>query len=501
MKYLFALLATLAVSACQIHAAPIELSTATAQQKAAIRTALEVQPAQKNANTCFAVIPTIDNIDSVTHPSIVRYPGGWNGYEYWMAATPYPDAARENPSIWCSHDGVTWVVPSGATNPVLAPGTFNGHAYANFSDPCLIILDKTCGSFTAGTMMLFARPMYGATWKEGIVYTTSTDGVTWTTAVEIYSNNTASYHYISPSVLQESDGSLSLWMVDNAASNTVKKYTSADAVTWTVLASATACTFSNSLVGNVSHIEVRYRDGRYHALIKAESNILAYTESTDGITWIGRDGPNGIFKSQTATWAHTAAAYDHQGFYKSTMLPNAGNPRLWDLWVPCISAVVYNDPVSAADVYTGRQQIRIMRGVELQKPYLNLYKNAGSNQTISSGTYTKVTGMTGVRSTDYWNASTEKFTPPPGTYLFQAHVYASGGSTTGQGTIYVAKNGEMWGVASDYFGVSHQPDFGGSMILEADGDDYFEFNVRFPGTNWAVYDGIITWFQAYRIGY
>ena len=39
---------------------------------------------------------------SQTHPSIVFIPGGWNGHEYWLATTPYPNAVGvfENPCIY-----------------------------------------------------------------------------------------------------------------------------------------------------------------------------------------------------------------------------------------------------------------------------------------------------------------------------------------------------------------------------------------------------------------
>lgn len=39
---------------------------------------------------------------SQTHPSIVFIPGGWNGHEYWLATTPYPNSVGvfENPCIY-----------------------------------------------------------------------------------------------------------------------------------------------------------------------------------------------------------------------------------------------------------------------------------------------------------------------------------------------------------------------------------------------------------------
>src|SRR5439155_20610297 len=51
--------------------------------------------------------PTYDGTGQVVEPDVIHVPRGWNGYEYWMAVTPYPcgDESLENPSILVSHDG------------------------------------------------------------------------------------------------------------------------------------------------------------------------------------------------------------------------------------------------------------------------------------------------------------------------------------------------------------------------------------------------------------
>ncbi len=64
-------------------------------------------------------IPTYDSNPNVGHPDVLYVAGGWNGYPYWMAMTPYPSTDRENPSIVASADGNTWVVPAGLTNRVV----------------------------------------------------------------------------------------------------------------------------------------------------------------------------------------------------------------------------------------------------------------------------------------------------------------------------------------------------------------------------------------------
>ena len=41
------------------------------------------------------VTPTYDGSGQVVHPDVVHVPGGWNGYEYWMGMTPYPNGNND----------------------------------------------------------------------------------------------------------------------------------------------------------------------------------------------------------------------------------------------------------------------------------------------------------------------------------------------------------------------------------------------------------------------
>ena len=95
----------------------------------------EVQ--QKSAAVLIHV-PTSDGSGEACHPSVADIPGGFGGYRYWMANTPYPKNAckLENPELFASHDGLFWEVPSGVRNPLVpAPAGDNRHYH---SDPCLL---------------------------------------------------------------------------------------------------------------------------------------------------------------------------------------------------------------------------------------------------------------------------------------------------------------------------------------------------------------------------
>ena len=70
-------------------------------------------------------IPTYDGSGQVVHPSVIDFINeygidAWSGYRYWMVLTPYPQSQDkfENPSLYASHDGLTWVVPHPITNPL-----------------------------------------------------------------------------------------------------------------------------------------------------------------------------------------------------------------------------------------------------------------------------------------------------------------------------------------------------------------------------------------------
>jgi len=73
-------------------------------------------------------IPTYDGSGQCVHPSVKYIPTGWEGYEWWMAFTPYKKCndKYENPSLIASHDGIRWVVPKGLINPI-DPTPKKGH--------------------------------------------------------------------------------------------------------------------------------------------------------------------------------------------------------------------------------------------------------------------------------------------------------------------------------------------------------------------------------------
>ena len=55
--------------------------------------------------------PYPSQANAPVHPSVLFFPSGWNGAQYWCAFTPYPASVSdyENPCVACSSDGMNWV--------------------------------------------------------------------------------------------------------------------------------------------------------------------------------------------------------------------------------------------------------------------------------------------------------------------------------------------------------------------------------------------------------
>lgn len=147
-------------------------------------------------------IPTYDGSNQLTHPKILYFQNGWNGYHYWMSMTPYPHEADiyENPSIVVSNDGIAWSTPKGLVNPVsgLPPDFKTG---GHFSDSHIVM--------RGNTMELWYRynPAFPNKEKkrrannaQNIYYRrTSTDGISWSQPQKL---------------LESKDGHLSLCVIN-----------------------------------------------------------------------------------------------------------------------------------------------------------------------------------------------------------------------------------------------------------------------------------------------
>lgn len=226
------------------------------------------------------------------HPRVVDT-GGWNGYRYWMAMTPFTgsNAVVENPCILASNDGSTWVVPDGLTNPI-DPNPGGGK---NNSDADLILGQD-------GKLWCFWREF-----SPVVIYaSSSSDGITWSAPQSVLSG----VDVTSPSVLW--DGSQ---YVMYCVEGTITKRTCATPNgTWS---GSTACPFVGLTMPagkELWHISIDKVGEQYRGLITVTDSAtqtefwLYYACSDDGINFKLAQFP--ILSASVSGW-------DDGGIYRS----------------------------------------------------------------------------------------------------------------------------------------------------------------------------------------
>lgn len=129
---------------------------------------------------------------AVVHPSVVYDAQGWRGYRYWMAYTPYPsaDSTYENPCVAASDDGLNWVVPGGAINPIVAkPAKLTAYN----ADTHLVL------SPARDRLYLVFRER-GVAASNNLKICESPNGINWTAPVTVKTGVQGSEDFASPSI-------------------------------------------------------------------------------------------------------------------------------------------------------------------------------------------------------------------------------------------------------------------------------------------------------------
>lgn len=256
----------------------------------------------------------------IVHPSVVFVPEGWNGYKYWMAFTAYPNGNddHEDPNVVASHDGITWVVPAGLTNPIAdADGTPEYHS------------DTDLRLGPNNTMYLFYRwyeGVAGSGTEERLKFSTSTDGIIWTNPQDFLVSNEAVQRLLSPSMIYEDDR-WSLYAVDIARTpNRIVRLRS-DTADPTSAWSAPELVNHGTIIANREpwHLYMTKTGGRYYGLLNdvvlgggtGGAGDLVFMSSGDGLN----------FTSSGAAVIPKAIAGQHDQLYQSTMVPSIEGGR------------------------------------------------------------------------------------------------------------------------------------------------------------------------------
>ncbi len=269
--------------------------------------------------TTYLSIPTYDGSNQLTNPDVAYVSSGWNGYKYWMAMTPYPNGneAYSNPSVVASNDGLSWTVPTGLTNPLVAKptGGFN-------NDPALVLVGSTMRMYFGQTF----DSQHGANsnYHTDVRLMTSTNGTSWTSPQTVL---TLANYVMSSTVIY--DGSMYyLWYVTSpngcpSSTQTMYVLQSSDGITWT---GQTAVSIPN-LPDVPFEMDVHQEGSTYRMLIAAYPSSttcgwtsIYYAESSDRVHWTPRLDP--MLRA-------TAVGWDNTQVYRPTFTGSGSFLRIW----------------------------------------------------------------------------------------------------------------------------------------------------------------------------
>lgn len=229
------------------------------------------------AQTPVSITTYVGGSNEIVHPSVLHFPGRWNGWAYWMAYTPYNngDAQYENPCIAVSNDGTNWSTPAGLTNPLDPdPGAPAYHSDTNIS------------MLTDGRMLLIWRLRDGS--NTHLLASTSRNGVTWTPKVTIGS---VGYDGLIAPVVQWNGKDYTVWTVENSPNpNILQMRRVADPTAPGALDAVTPLTCVHSLPPSVDiwHFDIIKHGGTYFCVVQGVEDggwYFFFGTSLDGYSW------------------------------------------------------------------------------------------------------------------------------------------------------------------------------------------------------------------------
>lgn len=247
------------------------------------------------------------------HPKVLSFNTNWNGYKYWMAFTPYPEAneAQENPHILASNDMLKWEEPNGYKNP-LEPGPDGDPQKVYNSDTHLVYREDL------NRLECYWRYVDDNSDKVIIYRKYTTDGINWSKKESILESTRSKSDCISPAIIFE-DNIYKLWYVD--IGYVVKYRESLDGVNWSEPKKLNI--HYNTPNMNNWHLDVIHTSNGYEMLMSAfkkgqdrNTMDLYYTKSKDNVNW---DACKIILKH-----SKDKSAWDNRGIYRSSLLYQNG---------------------------------------------------------------------------------------------------------------------------------------------------------------------------------
>ena len=242
----------------------------------------ELSPAVVNyqANSKgYLKIPVYNNSKDyqTTHPAVLYFANGWNGYKFWMGHTPYEDTndLLENPSIVASNDGINWVEPKGLVNPLEKTDSKSMH----YSDPHLVFVNNQL-EYWYRQVTRDPLPQ-----TEIIIRKRSSDGINWSAEEVLYTRNGSEADLLSPVVHYE-NGKYRIW-VSNFNQDKFEYFESTTGDNWTKIRDIVFPAHPDDL--KPWHMDIVKKGNLYELYYNAGWNDvtqrMSYATSTDNINY------------------------------------------------------------------------------------------------------------------------------------------------------------------------------------------------------------------------
>jgi len=230
-------------------------------------------------------LKTYDGSGQTVHPDYVATGPEWTHSGQYLFITPYPNgnASFENPSIFESERPTQWIVPDGVTNPIASPQA------GYYSDPDAVYVRER------NEVWLYFRQV---TSENVIRLTTSRDGISWSTPVEVA--HAPNHEIISPSLVRRGPDEWLMYAVNGnvgctGSSATVELRRSTNGIDW-----SSPETVSLSQPGFAPwHIDVEWiaSRGEFWALYNVKTagscttSAVYLATSSDGLHWTTYPSP------------------------------------------------------------------------------------------------------------------------------------------------------------------------------------------------------------------
>jgi len=264
-------------------------------------------------------IQTSEGTGQACHPDVAYAPEGFGKerWQYWMACTPlaYGNFVFENPEIFASHDGISWVIPEGGQNPIVpCPDGLWDHN----SDPDLLFVDRQLWLYYRETRRTTGPPLHR------ILLVTSENGVQWTSPREVLVETGDPGLLMSPAVVQQNSQFHMFSIGQTNSGLQLARRESADGVTWS---SPVNC----PVVGlpedrELWHLDVIREADRLSAIFVSAKRLsehrLHYGFSRDG----------GLSWKMDGFLLDPAYEFEEGCLYRTTLLKRSSQRNDYDLW-------------------------------------------------------------------------------------------------------------------------------------------------------------------------